>query len=110
LAIQCLVENSIKYALEEKSEVSTILIKVDLEGLSARITVKDNGPGINKERLSEILDSLKSEWIDGEYKCIGLKNLNTRLKLIFGDRAGIIIKSDKTGTDISIIIPERSQS
>lgn len=109
LSIQSLVENSIKHAIEERSTITTIVIKVVLDGMNARITVRDNGPGIDKDRLCEIYKSLNSEWIDGEYKCIGLKNLNTRLKLIFGEEAGLIIKSDETGTEVNIIIPEGEQ-
>ncbi|MBZ9689846.1 sensor histidine kinase [Clostridium estertheticum] len=110
LSIQSLVENSIKHALEERATISTILIKVISGELNVRIIVKDNGPGIDRERLDEIFEALNSEWTDGEYECIGLRNLNTRLKLIFGERAGIIINSDETGTEISIVIPKGGQT
>lgn len=110
LSIQCLVENSIKHALETMSSASLILVRVESYGSNARIIVKDNGPGIDEEKLNEITESMNHEWTDGEYQSIGLKNLNTRLKLIFGDQAEITIKSDEHGTETSIIIPERRHS
>ncbi|MDF2883617.1 MAG: sensor histidine kinase [Clostridiaceae bacterium] len=106
MSIQCLVENSIKYALEESAIVCIILIKVTFEGEKAKIVVKDNGKGISEERLKEIQQYLNSEWIDGENKCIGLKNLSLRLKLIFGQSSEMLINSDSRGTEISIVIPK----
>jgi two-component system, sensor histidine kinase YesM len=105
LSIQSLVENSIKHALEERTSVSFILIRVVSDGVNAKIIIKDNGPGIEKNRLKEIMASLEDEWSDGEYQNKGLKNLNTRLKLLFGQRVQMDIKSDENGTETSITIP-----
>lgn len=110
LSIQSLVENSIKHGLEAQSTVSTMVVRVENAAEYARITVKDNGPGIQPERLEEIQSSLEQEWTDGEYQNIGLRNLNTRLKLIFGDRARMSIHSDLGGTTTVILIPERRQA
>jgi two-component system sensor histidine kinase YesM len=107
LSIQCLVENSIKHGLEAQSTVSRILVRVEAIGENARITVVDNGPGMEPGRLGEVLQSIQQEWSDGEYQNIGLKNLNTRLKLIFGDQAEMTIRSDARGTETAILIPER---
>ncbi|QGQ96458.1 sensor histidine kinase [Paenibacillus psychroresistens] len=110
LSIQSLVENCIKHALEKISTTITILIQVHFAGSNAVITVKDNGPGIDPDKLTEINQSLQMEWEDWDDESIGLKNLNARLKLIFGDEAGVLIQSSAAGTEMSIIIPGGSRS
>ncbi len=105
LSIQALVENSIKHALEQTSIGITIVIRAYLEDSKAVITVKDNGPGISQDRLESIVQSFEDDWKQPGNNCIGLKNLNARLKIIFGDETRIIIKTDEAGTEISIIIP-----
>ena len=103
LSIQALVDNAIKHALEKISEVITINIKVYLDNNNAVIIVKDNGPGMEKAKLEEILDSFNEEW--EENKHIGIKNLYLRLQLIFGEKAAMNIKSDEMGTEVTIFIP-----
>lgn len=103
LSIQALVDNSIRHALERISEPITIVIKIYLEIEKVIIVVKDNGPGIEKERLEEILATFNEEWEENEH--IGIKNLYLRLKLIFGEKADMTIKSDEKGTVVIVYIP-----
>jgi len=105
LSIQSLVENSIKHALEKVSSSITIVIGIRLEPAYAVISVKDNGPGIPPDKLKEILRSFRAEWEDREGDSIGLRNLDSRLKLIFGDEAGLEIDTDETGTEMRMRIP-----
>ncbi|HEX7057739.1 MAG TPA: sensor histidine kinase [Bacilli bacterium] len=105
LAIQSLVENSIKHALEKVSYTTHISISAFPDGTNAVISVEDNGPGISEEKLGKIMRSLKTNWEDWTHESIGLKNLHDRLKLIFGDRAKLEIQSGDSGTKIRIIIP-----
>jgi len=105
LSIQSLVENAIKHALEKVSSSVTIVIRIRLADDRAVISVRDNGPGIDPGRLQELLRSFRTEWEDREGESIGLKNLNARLKLIYGDEAGLEIETDETGTEMSMIIP-----
>ncbi|WP_035154559.1 cache domain-containing sensor histidine kinase [Cohnella thermotolerans] len=105
LSIQSLVENSIKHALEKVSSTITIVIGIHLEPAHAVISVKDDGPGIPPEKLKEILQSFRTEWEDREGDNIGLKNLNARLQLIFGEEAGLAISTDETGTEMRMMIP-----
>lgn len=105
LSIQSLVENSIKHALERVTSRITIVIRIRLEPEHAVISVRDNGPGIAPDRLEEVLRSFRSDWEDREGDSIGLKNLHTRLRLIFGDQAGLEILTDETGTEMRMMIP-----
>lgn len=105
LSIQSLVENSIKHALERVSTAITIVIRIWLNPQHAVISVRDNGPGIPPDKLRDILRSFRTDWEDREGDRIGLRNLNTRLKLIFGDESGLEIETDGTGTEMRMIIP-----
>jgi two-component system, sensor histidine kinase YesM len=113
LSIQTLVENCIKHALEKVSSTVTITIKAKITPSFFVITVQDDGPGITGERLEQVLGSLQMEWDDrndpglneGANDSIGLKNLNARLKLLYGDESGLLIRSDHTGTEMDMLLP-----
>lgn len=110
LSIQSLVENSIKHAVEKMSEPITVTIRAELEGTRSCISVHDNGPGITDIRMKQILQSFETQWEDQEGENIGLKNLNTRLKLLYGDDAELVIQSDGSGTTMMMLIPRGGSS
>ncbi|SES92449.1 sensor histidine kinase [Paenibacillus sp. NFR01] len=111
LSIQTLVENCIKHALEKVSTPVTITIEAYETSTHNIISVLDDGPGIRGDRLAEVRASLAVEWDDsapedaGGGESIGLKNLNTRLKLLYGEEAGLIIQSDGSGTLLEMRLP-----
>lgn len=106
LSIQTLVENSIKHALENMPDGIRIVITAELQGTQALISVIDNGPGMSAARLKEVLASFDEEWEERESGNIGLKNLNTRLKLLYGEEAALEIRTGASGTHIKMIIPQ----
>ncbi|AIQ46241.1 histidine kinase [Paenibacillus sp. FSL R7-0273] len=118
LSVQTLVENCIKHALEKVSATVTIRIEAHVTPAYSVISVKDDGPGMTEERLGEVLGSLQIQWEeelggeaagDGGHESIGLKNLNTRLKLLYGDEAGLLITSEGNGTQMDILLPRGGQ-
>jgi len=110
LSLQSLVENSIKHAVEKVSAPVTIEIKAKVSESFAVISVYDDGPGIPSDRLEQILHTLEVEWDEQEGENIGLKNLNTRLKLLYGDPYGLTIHSDESGTEMTMRIPRGGTS
>ena len=65
-------------------------------------SVSDNGCGMTEERVNEInnMDYMSS------YKSYGLKNTVRRIKLFYGDKYGITVKSRiGEGTEIYVTIP-----
>lgn len=110
LSVQTLVENSIKHALEKVSSDILIVMSAESSSTDATITVRDNGPGISEDKLRQVLDSFEEKWEERESEHIGLKNLNTRLKLLYGDQAGLFIHADETGTEIQMRIPQGGSS
>ncbi|MMZ47899.1 Sensor histidine kinase YpdA [compost metagenome] len=112
LSVQTLVENAIKHALEKVSSDILIVISADSSSTDANATiaVRDNGPGFSEDKLRLVLDSFHEKWEERESEHIGLKNLNTRLKLLYGDQAGLFILTDETGTEMRMQIPRGGSS
>ena len=72
------------------------------DGKDIVITVSDNGLGMTKEQCETILKKDRSD-----SKGIGVKNVNDRLKIYFGDEYGISIESElDVGTTVKIKIPK----
>ena len=75
-----------------------IKIIVRRQGKDIVIIVKDNGLGMTQEQCQTILKKDRSD-----SKGIGVKNVNDRLKIYFGEEYGITIES---GTTVTIKIPK----
>lgn len=104
LIFQPLVENSIYHGIIKKDIRCYIKIKIVKSDSHLRIFVADNGAGILPEKLDVIKQKLVSNEDFSDH--IGLFNTNKRLKLLYGDKYGIRIRSlpDK-GTVVFIHIP-----
>ncbi|MFD2331173.1 sensor histidine kinase [Cohnella sp. GCM10020058] len=105
LSIQSLVENAIKHGVEKVQRPVRILIAAYLEGEGAVIAVRDDGPGIAPDRLREVRASFETAWEDRSGESIGLRNLDARLKLLFGGGAGLEIEALEGGTELRMKIP-----
>ena len=66
------------------------------------MTVADNGVGMSEEQCAKILSKERSD-----SSGIGVKNVNDRLKIYFGEGYGLTIKSElDAGTEITARIPK----
>lgn len=100
LTIQPLVENSIYHGLKTKGSLGMINIDVLREGDNVIIKVIDDGIGMEQEKLEELLRENQN------FKHFGLKNVDRRIKLYFGESYGIKIKTEKgAGTEVIITQP-----
>lgn len=92
LLLQPLVENAFVHGLETKEGKGQISVNVEtIEGY-VRISVIDDGIGIKEEKLSSLRKQLL-EYNNDDIKCIGLCNVNQRIKLYYGESYGITIES-----------------
>jgi two-component system LytT family sensor kinase len=104
LCLQPLVENAVKHGLEESVERSRISITALDEGALARIVIEDNGVGMEPDRLRRLL---RGE--DGPSTGIGLRNVDERLRQVYGDDHGLVIETGVgAGMKITIRIPKTS--
>lgn len=106
LSLQPIVENSFKHGLEKKAGTWKLSIQAIKSEKDIMIIVEDNGLGIEKNKLCEIEQLLQNNInnvleIDGS---MGLKNVDARLKLYFGNDYGIKLCSEKDkGTRITML-------
>jgi two-component system, sensor histidine kinase YesM len=101
--LQPLVENAFEHGLQKKEGSWLIEVRVKRVRNQILIAVQDNGVGLDEEKLLNIRNGLRfgneshvkslEEELSGKRKGIGLKNVDSRLKLQFGERYGIRIFS-----------------
>jgi two-component system sensor histidine kinase YesM len=100
--LQPLIENAIHYALEPSIESCLITIKAYLQKGILFIRVEDNGPGIDPL----LLEKLKKGIVKTRGTGIGLKNIDDRIKLGFGEEFGIKVENlSGKGTAIIVVLP-----
>lgn len=106
LSIQTIVENSISHGLEVKTDDCLIDITASFEGEDIQITILDNGPGVD----SEMLEKLQNMKIEPHTSGIGLKNIDERIKIIFGNQYGLCIESEQSKWfKVTICIPKTKE-
>ncbi len=109
LILQPIVENSLIYCIDEaEKREEPILIQIYTQEKEdhIEIIVKDNGGGIEKEILDNIL---KQEQNINRFSKVGLNNVNQRLKLYLGEAYGLqIVSSVGEGTTVIISIPNKA--
>lgn len=104
LLLQPVVENAFVHGLEEKKNKGTILVNIFKENDFLKIIVEDNGIGIEEKKLIMINKNLNKK--DNDNKSIGMRNVNQRIKIHYGDKYGIEIQSNiKIGTRVIITLP-----
>lgn len=109
--IQPIVENAVKYGLEYRKGVH-IHINVSKEFGAGSGTddivfrIRDDGPGIEFERLNQLRSVLKGGQMLQGVNGLGLKNVHSRIGILFGEDYGLQIDSTEgKGTEIIIRIP-----
>jgi two-component system, sensor histidine kinase YesM len=104
--LQPIVENAIFHGIEPKREAGEIKIGIRSEGDNLVLYVEDNGVGIDKEEIFRILNLENRDKKRG-LSGIGVKNVDERLKLIYGEEFGLTIDSQiNLYTKVSIKIPK----
>ncbi len=105
ITIQPLIENAIYHGIDRMVDVGRIDITVkeaEDQPQDILIIVSDNGVGMTAEQCRKILQKDRSD--SGG---IGVKNVNDRLKIYFGEAYGLTIQSElDEGTTVSVRIPK----
>ncbi len=101
--LQPLIENAIDHGIDVMPEDRRGVISVICKDMDTYIqfVIKDNGIGMTKEQTVKILTK--------DSKGYGVRNVNERLKLCYGEEYPMIIKSkENTGTEVIITIPKKN--
>ena len=97
--LQPIVENAIFHGVKGKkgADCGKIVISSCVNE-NIEISICDNGAGMSEDVKNEVL--LK------EGKGYGLANIQRRIKLIHGDKYGLDIISDDSGTCVKVVLPK----
>lgn len=108
MSLQPIVENSIYHGIEQMAEDTNIYIKGLIEEDSCIIEITDAGVGMNEEQLARIRRKIAGEveTAEGKGHGVGLKNVQDRVRMSFGEEYGIEISSrEGCYTKVSVRIP-----
>lgn len=109
LLLQPIVENAFIHGLEGIRGPGTINVVIEEKDKSLVITVEDNGAGINEEKM-DYLHSMLEESENDVKTSIGLRNVNSRIKLYYGSEYGVRISSRlNEGTRVMIYLPKKEE-
>lgn len=103
ITLQPIIENAIYHGLNRMIDEGFIAIRIFEDGDDVVFTVEDNGVGMTEEQCESILH----KEVKGQTGGIGIKNVNDRVKIYFGDQYGMKIESElDEGTKVSIRMPK----
>ncbi len=100
LTLQPLIENAIYHGLKEKEEKGNLIIKGYYEQDCIKIEVFDDGVGMTENQIRSVLNPPSKDKKSTDF---GLHNVDSRLKLLYGNNYGIIIES-KVGEYTKVIV------
>ncbi len=112
MILQPLVENAVNYGIRNVDWEGHIELSVFKEEDNLCISVWDNGAGMEKDRIRQVLEGKAGESdLRSSSNGVGVKNVMERLKLYFKDLAKLEIFSEgkDMGTEIMIRIPLNMQ-
>lgn len=111
MTLQPIVENALYHGIKNKRGRGLIRISGKETAMKTiEIVVEDNGCGLSPTRLQELQDSMNDlqfthEQMDNETG-FGLRNVQLRLRLYYGEPYGVNIHSEEgKGTKVTIRIP-----
>lgn len=89
LMLQPLIENAISHGVRDKEERGYIKLMIQDRGNAVHFSVFDTGIGMTREKLTAVRREIDTFNVHN----IGLANVNNRLKLYYGEDAGLRIRS-----------------
>lgn len=101
MSVQPLIENAVIHALEENIGICTVSLCVEKNGDFLRVSVGNDGSSIEEN----ILEKLRSGQVQPNGNGIGLLNIDTRIKLLYGKEYGLAFQSRGETVTVSYEIP-----
>ena len=107
LILQPLAENAIQHGIRPKLVPGHIHIRIWQQEEQLLLEVSDDGVGMSRERLESLQKELEAGVPRESY---GMINVNNRLKLLYGEKAGLTLLSEEgKGTSVCIHLPAREE-
>ncbi|WP_434310623.1 sensor histidine kinase [Hominifimenecus sp. rT4P-3] len=108
MSLQPLVENAIKHGKIHQIPGGFIRVRAKKVEETLEITLEDNGKGCSEERYKELNEILANPREEDVYvkEHIGMRNVNYRLRLLYGEKVRMILgPSIWNGGKVTIRIP-----
>lgn len=103
IILQPIIENAIYHGFRQPQETGRIEIAIAVAGENIEMRIRDNGAGMSAERVAELRETLANRTESGG---MGLKNVNERIRLHYGDNYGLSISgAPGEGTAVTMSIP-----
>ncbi|MCG8502937.1 MAG: sensor histidine kinase [Firmicutes bacterium] len=101
LILQPLVENAIYHGIEKKGQKGTIDIMIEKKNDRLLYIITDNGQGADEKEINGLLQN-----VTNHNRGFGIKNVNDRIKLYFGEEYGLQFHSTPgIGTKVIVVQP-----
>lgn len=113
MILQPLIENAIAHGLSGKDEGGLILVTAFEKDDKFYLCVTDDGVGMSEKKLKRVQDGLPASGVKSSTgrKGIALNNINSRIKLDFGEEYGMDISSaEGLGTTVTLVFPTEFES
>lgn len=105
MSIQQLAENACKHGIQAIEGLGIVNIRAEVIGGYLCVLVADNGKGMDKDQLKEVLYKMRSKEASGGSN-IGIRNVYRRLELYYDDKVHFNLESKpEEGTIVSFKIP-----
>ena len=103
LSLQPLVENAIRYGLEENTDccLIEILAEADYENRKLNVFIKNNGSSFEEN----LLENLESHKVEPHGFGIGLLNIRNRMRLTFGESYGLELYNENDLAVVRLVFP-----
>lgn len=94
MCLQPIVENAIQHGLRPKNYTGNITISACYEKERMVVAIEDDGQSMSRAEMKKLNEKLKTGSGFEESK-VGLRNVNERIKLIYGKKYGVSVEQSK---------------
>lgn len=105
LCIQPLVENALKHAMEDTDEMCCIHVNIIEMEHDYQIKVTNTGSRFE----TDLLKKIENKEITPQGSGVGLININSRLKLIYGEEYGLKFNNEEGKAVVTLSIPKKQE-
>lgn len=102
IILQPIVENALYHGIRGLDRQGVIEVRAEMDGDQVIFTVRDNGDGFDKDALLQNTTNQMTK-LGG----VGIKNVDERIQLYYGQKYGVNIHSDHNGTTVRIVISKK---
>lgn len=106
LTLQPLIENAVNHGLRPKQYKGNIMIRGGYMDHFVCLVVEDDGVGMDREKCITMNFDLIENY-DNRSEHVGIRNVNQRIKILFGDEFGVNLNQrEGGGLEVRMLLPK----